>query len=226
MLRVGCNFFLTSQLSHYQICCGYGGLSECGKIVHNQCVVCREEGTIVFPVLGIHSYEVDFDQVAESATPGKTKHFQTLHLPTSGIVLCDCPGLVFPSFVATKADMVCNGLLPIDQLRDVIEPTNLVSHMQYSFFRLDLFCSKVTARIPRAVLEYKYGIQLPRPSPNEPKDRPPSGHELLRAYGAIRGFMTSHGQPDEVITPVIALVILESIFIVFSLCSLVQGVLY
>ena len=34
-----------------------------------------------------------------SATPGKTKHFQTLELG-DGLMLADCPGLVFPSFTA------------------------------------------------------------------------------------------------------------------------------
>lgn len=42
---------------------------------------------------------------------------QTLKL-TDGITLCDCPGLVFPSFMSLRADMVLNGVLPIDQLRD------------------------------------------------------------------------------------------------------------
>lgn len=52
------------------------------------------------------------------STPGKTKHFQTIHISES-MILCDCPGLVFPSFATTKADMVVNGVLPIDQLREV-----------------------------------------------------------------------------------------------------------
>ncbi|GFU15560.1 large subunit GTPase 1 homolog [Nephila pilipes] len=43
-----------------------------------------------------------------SATPGKTKHFQTF-LIDSELCLCDCPGLVFPNFVSTKAEMVING---------------------------------------------------------------------------------------------------------------------
>ena len=46
------------------------------------------------------------------------RHFQTISL--GGYTLCDCPGLVFPNFVCTKAEMICNGILPIDQLRDVI----------------------------------------------------------------------------------------------------------
>lgn len=54
-------------------------------------------------------------KVSVSATPGKTKHFQTLYLDND-LLLCDCPGLVMPSFVLTKADMVLNGILPIDQV--------------------------------------------------------------------------------------------------------------
>lgn len=38
-------------------------------------------------------------RVSVGATPGKTKHFQTLLLSNS-LMLCDCPGLVFPSFVS------------------------------------------------------------------------------------------------------------------------------
>lgn len=38
-------------------------------------------------------------RVSVGATPGKTKHFQTLVLSNS-LMLCDCPGLVFPSFVS------------------------------------------------------------------------------------------------------------------------------
>lgn len=54
-------------------------------------------------------------KVSVSATPGKTKHFQTLFLQKD-LMLCDCPGLVMPSFVLTKADMILNGILPIDQV--------------------------------------------------------------------------------------------------------------
>jgi ribosome biogenesis GTPase A len=36
--------------------------------------------------------------VSVSRTPGHTKHFQTINL-TATVRLCDCPGLVFPSYV-------------------------------------------------------------------------------------------------------------------------------
>ena len=52
-------------------------------------------------------------KVSVSATPGKTKHFQTLKWGDD-VVLCDCPGLVFPSFANSKAEMMCCGVLPID----------------------------------------------------------------------------------------------------------------
>ena len=118
-------------------------------------------------------------KVAESATPGKTKHFQTIIL-NDQLCLCDCPGLVFPSFIATKADMVCNGLLPIDQMRDHVNPVGLVC-----------------LRIPRRVFEQMYGLALPDASDFEDANRPPTPHELMQAYGRARGFMASHGQPDE-----------------------------
>lgn len=50
--------------------------------------------------------------VSVSRTPGHTKHFQTIHL-TSTVRLCDCPGLVFPSFVERPLQVnskVCNHL--------------------------------------------------------------------------------------------------------------------
>lgn len=104
-------------------------------------------------------------KVSVSATPGKTKHFQTLYLEDD-LLLCDCPGLVMPSFVFTKAEMVVSGILPIDQMRDHVPPVNLVSSL-----------------IPRHVIEEKYGIMLPHPEEGEDPLRPPTSEELLNAYG-------------------------------------------
>lgn len=114
-----------------------------------------------------------------SATPGKTKHFQTLYLDTD-VLLCDCPGLVMPSFVLTKAEMILNGILPIDQMRDHVPPIN-----------------QLCIYIPRHILEDKYGIMIPKPMEEEDQTRPPHSEELLLAYGYNRGFMTANGQPDQ-----------------------------
>lgn len=119
-------------------------------------------------------------KVAVGATPGKTKHFQTLWLDKS-TCLCDCPGLVFPNFAFTKAELVVNGILPIDQMRECHGPSKLVAE-----------------RIPRNVLERMYGIQIPLPNEDEDPNRPPTASELLSAYAVMRGFMRSgQGNPDE-----------------------------
>ncbi|OON16528.1 hypothetical protein X801_07658, partial [Opisthorchis viverrini] len=63
-------------------------------------------------------------KTAVSATPGRTKHFQTLCV-RPGLILCDCPGLVMPSFVYSKADLVVAGILSIDEMRDCLSPIGL-----------------------------------------------------------------------------------------------------
>jgi len=50
---------------------------------------------------------------------------------------------VFPQFTTTKADLVCDGVLPIDQLREYTGPTALV-----------------VKRIPKNVLEATYGLTI------------------------------------------------------------------
>jgi len=119
-------------------------------------------------------------RVAVSKTPGKTKHFQTINLTSHPITLCDCPGLVFPTFMSTRAEMVCNGLIRIAELRDVLGPINFI-------------CKK----IPRSILEAMYGMMLPVPKDHEDPNRLPTAEEVLTAYGYIRGFMTRHGIPDQ-----------------------------
>lgn len=119
-------------------------------------------------------------KVSVSATPGKTKHFQTIHL-SDKVILCDCPGLVFPNFATTKAELVCNGVLPIDQLREFYGPTGLVAQ-----------------RIPQAFLEAIYGMKIQTRPLEEGGTGIPTASEMLRAYATARGFSTQgQGQPDE-----------------------------
>lgn len=79
-------------------------------------------------------------KVSVSSTPGKTKHFQTINLSRE-IVICDCPGLVFPQFALTKSELVCDGVLPIDQLREFTGPISIV-----------------VQRIPKEILALTYGL--------------------------------------------------------------------
>ncbi|KAI8990496.1 P-loop containing nucleoside triphosphate hydrolase protein [Trametes punicea] len=119
-------------------------------------------------------------KVSVSSTPGKTKHFQTIHL-SSSLVLCDCPGLVFPQFATTKADLVCDGVLPIDQMREHTGPTALV-----------------VKRIPKEVLEATYGLSIRTKSMEDGGDGKITASDLLVAYAIARGFMRSgQGNPDE-----------------------------
>ena len=119
-------------------------------------------------------------KVSVSSTPGKTKHFQTIHL-SDNVILCDCPGLVFPNFATTKAELVCNGVLPIDSLRESMGPVGLV-----------------TQRIPQSFLEAVYGIKINVRPLEEGGTGVPTASELLRAYARARGFATTgQGQPDE-----------------------------
>jgi len=62
--------------------------------------------------------------VSVSKTPGHTKHFQTIHI-TRGVVLMDCPGLVFPSIVERPLQVVL-GSYPIAQVR---EPFSVVQFL-------------------------------------------------------------------------------------------------
>jgi len=103
-------------------------------------------------------------KVSVSSTPGKTKHFQTINL-SDKIILCDCPGLVFPQFATTKADLVCDGVLPIDQLREHVGPVSLV-----------------VRRIPKVVLEGMYGIKIDPLGSEEGGDGSVHAEDLLIRY--------------------------------------------
>ncbi|KAI0030214.1 P-loop containing nucleoside triphosphate hydrolase protein, partial [Vararia minispora EC-137] len=120
-------------------------------------------------------------KVSVSSTPGKTKHFQTIHL-SDHIVLCDCPGLVFPQFATTKADLVCDGVLPIDQLKEYTGPISLV-----------------VKRIPRTVLESTYGLSIRQKGADEGGNGLSiTAEDLLVSYAVARGFTRSgQGNPDE-----------------------------
>ncbi|KAL9187465.1 hypothetical protein ACHAXT_001568 [Thalassiosira profunda] len=128
-------------------------------------------------------------RVGVAAQPGKTKHFQTLLLPDrTDMMLCDCPGLVFPSFVSSTADMIAAGVYPIAQMRDHWPVVTLICQ-----------------RVPRDVLNARYGIRIPEPSEQELREMewskkelpPPTAEELLGTYCIARSMLApASGVPD------------------------------
>ena len=105
-------------------------------------------------------------KVSVSATPGKTKHFQTLVL-SPDVTLCDCPGLVFAQFANTQADMILDGVLPIDQMREYSAP-------------VDLLCK----RVPREIIEGTYGIRIDVREVEDGGTGKVGWEEMLSAYAS------------------------------------------
>lgn len=63
--------------------------------------------------------------VSVSRTPGHTKHFQTINL-TPTVSLCDCPGLVFPSYVERPLQILA-GIYPIAQVQEPYTPVGYLA---------------------------------------------------------------------------------------------------
>ena len=108
--------------------------------------------------------------VSASRTPGHTKHFQTLHL-TTGIRVCDSPGLVFPSII-DKNLQILSGLYNIAQVKDPYGP------ILYLAQRVDLF-------------------KILNISRSQDSMQPSSVFYLCEEYAKKCGFYTSKaGRPD------------------------------
>jgi large subunit GTPase 1 len=111
-------------------------------------------------------------RVGVAMMPGKTKHYQTLFLPDDKeYCLMDCPGLVFPSFTSSKADMLVNGISPIDTLREYHQAIAII-----------------IKRIPRMVLSHYYKIDLPDIY---------SATQFLQVLALNRGYFSGRALPDE-----------------------------
>lgn len=87
-------------------------------------------------------------------------------------MLCDCPGLVFPQFATSKAELVCDGVLPIDQLREYTAPVELV-----------------VRRVRTDVLEATYGLAIPRQLKDEGGDGKIYAEDLLKTYASAFTFL-------------------------------------
>lgn len=132
-------------------------------------------------IMGVSKSTHGKTRVAVSSTPGKTKHFQTL-MVSDRLMLCDCPGLVFPSFMRSTGEMLCAGILPINQMRTYVDPATVI-----------------TSRVPQHLLDATYGITIRKIlDVKDNPSRPPTGSEMLEAYCRTKGYITGGtGRWDE-----------------------------
>lgn len=117
-------------------------------------------------------------KTAVAPMPGKTKHFQTLQIHDT-MLFVDAPGLVFPTYAHSKAEMVAAGVIPIDRLTDVRAPIQVVAD-----------------RVGRGAFEKAYGCRIPEPKVEGPVP-PPTAGEVLRALCVHRGWVNGSSIPDE-----------------------------
>lgn len=142
------------------------------------------------------------------------------------ITLCDCPGLVFPTLMRTKAEMVVNGVLPLDQLREHIRACRHAAHhpsppdvrpqrrcswcasasLAWSWRRCMVRVAAAAALpvlpmlgpTPRLTLPTcAAGLRLPLRL-EDGAGAYLRARDMLQAYSTMRGFMASgHAGPDE-----------------------------
>ncbi len=164
------NMQLEAQERHGErICVGLLGYPNVGK------------SSVINTLLGVSKSTHGVTRVAISSTPGKTKHFQTIMLNDS-IMLCDCPGLVFPSFMNSTGEMLCSGILPINQMRNCADPADVIA-----------------SRVPMYLLDAAYGMKITRIlDVKDDPNRPPTGTEMLAAYCKVKGYIAGQsGRWDE-----------------------------
>lgn len=115
-------------------------------------------------------------KTAVGPNPGKTKHFQTLWM-REDVMLCDCPGLVFPTLLAERSELIVNGILPIHTVKDHFSPIELIS-----------------SRFSSSIFERLYSLRLSSsssPSISSGVRQVVAAEELLTKLAASRGFMGS-----------------------------------
>lgn len=108
-------------------------------------------GMVGFPNVGKSSVInalLGTKKVSASSTPGKTKHIQTIEL-NDFITLCDCPGIVLPSVVASKAHLVVNATMPLDHLRGGLVPAIELVVERMGFDHLVTFYKCDNAMLPQ-----------------------------------------------------------------------------
>ena len=160
------------------------------------------KSSLINVLLGVSATSHGAVRVAVGATPGKTKHLQTVVLSDS-LLLCDCPGLVFPVFMNTKADLLFNGVLPASNMRDYI--SRRLQQTIYPRPHSPRLPAR-GARRARARLPHQAGPPPARPAQRRapPAPAPRGGLQAARVHGlqpqrrerAARSHRDSQGRPQ------------------------------
>ncbi|KAF8300929.1 putative GTP-binding protein [Trypanosoma cruzi] len=109
--------------------------------------------------------------VSVSATPGHTKHLQTIPIPSEHVVLIDSPGLAFPLFGLPRAIQAVVGTHQIAQTRDPQSGVAfLASHLQ---------------------IERLYGLRKVDGADDTVEWSP---YELCESYAKKKGYFVKHGK--------------------------------
>jgi len=124
-----------------------------------------------------------------SATPGKTKHYQTHIIAGGGMTLVDGPGLVIPSLKMDKSEMVLQGILPIDNLTQANPCVERILETRIEFNTVVAHYGILKSCLLKGFKDSK-GILGSTSYSRE-------AQQLLSALGLMRGFMKPGGVPDE-----------------------------
>lgn len=135
--------------------------------------------------------------VSVSRTPGHTKHFQTIFL-TPNIRLCDCPGLVFPSYYP-KQLQVLMGCYPISQLR---EPYSSIQYLAERVNMVEKLKLKPIDEVRHQKpafndQNYQYESRKQDRSKQVGTSEEWSAFSICESWAVHRGFLTARsGRPD------------------------------
>ena len=151
-------------------------------------------------------------KVGVDSKPGKTKNLQTIIL-SPNITLCDCPGLIFPSLVNSKAEMICNGVISIDAVMEYVEPINYILQtvpnliLKY-LYKLPLHYE--TSSTDHINVQYKNQFKgldfkdlledqnmTPLKDDVIQEEHRMTARGLLQLFAGTRGFVNGAGLPDE-----------------------------
>lgn len=95
----------------------------------------------------------------------------------------DCPGLVFPLIASSKAEMICNGVLPLSSMVDYIDPIKYIIYKS----DLELILRKYKLPLELVIIKDLSDQQLTR-----------LARDILQFFAATRGYITAGSAlPDE-----------------------------